>query len=121
MRDAPTPRCIGRWVYDSTDARCEFRCGVDPGVPDDDQEPLVGGSCGTVSPGYRGECCARKNEGKPQIMCAGHWTYLPGTGCKYVCDWVMSFQDCVRAGNPVMESHPRQCRHTDGSVYTERI
>ena len=30
-----------------------------------------------------------------------------------VIDEVDSFEDCVAAGNPVMESYPRQCRHND--------
>lgn len=32
-----------------------------------------------------------------------------------------SFEDCVSAGNPVMESHPRQCRTTDGKHFVEKI
>jgi len=33
---------------------------------------------------------------------------------------VDSFEDCVDAGNPVMESYPRQCRHGD-EVFVEDI
>ena len=33
---------------------------------------------------------------------------------------VTNFQDCVAAGNPVMESYPRQCRH-DGVTYVEEL
>ena len=33
---------------------------------------------------------------------------------------VENFADCVEAGNPVMESYPRQCRHED-KTYTENI
>ena len=33
---------------------------------------------------------------------------------------VSSFEECVRAGNPIMESYPRQCRHGD-MTYTEII
>lgn len=32
-----------------------------------------------------------------------------------------SFEDCVVAGNPVMESYPRQCRARDGRVFIETI
>ena len=32
-----------------------------------------------------------------------------------------SFEECVSAGNPVMESHPRQCRTTDGKHFVEKI
>ncbi len=34
---------------------------------------------------------------------------------------IASFEDCRAAGLPVMESHPRQCRTTDGRVYAEEI
>lgn len=33
---------------------------------------------------------------------------------------VNSFEECVAAGNPVMESYPRQCR-ADGMTFTEEI
>lgn len=34
---------------------------------------------------------------------------------------VMSFDECVEAGNAVMESFPRQCRTADGRSFTEEI
>ena len=34
---------------------------------------------------------------------------------------INSFDDCVRAGNPVMESYPRQCRTEDGLHFVEEI
>ena len=34
---------------------------------------------------------------------------------------INSFEDCVRAGNPVMESYPRQCRAEDGRLFVEEI
>lgn len=33
---------------------------------------------------------------------------------------VESFKDCMAAGNPVMESYPRQCRH-EGEVFVEDV
>lgn len=30
---------------------------------------------------------------------------------------INSFEDCVRAGNPVMESYPPQCRTSDGRTF----
>lgn len=33
---------------------------------------------------------------------------------------VNNFEDCVKAGNPVMESYPRQCKHLD-KTYTESL
>jgi len=32
-----------------------------------------------------------------------------------------SFEECVAAGNPVMESYPRQCRTPDGKHFVETI
>lgn len=32
-----------------------------------------------------------------------------------------SFESCVKAGNPVLESYPRQCRTSDGRFFTEDI
>lgn len=34
---------------------------------------------------------------------------------------VMSFEDCLKAGYPVMESYPRQCKTPDGRNYAEEI
>ena len=34
---------------------------------------------------------------------------------------INSFEDCVSAGNPVMESYPRQCRTVDGQTFVEEI
>jgi len=34
---------------------------------------------------------------------------------------ITSFEECVTAGNPVMESYPRQCRTPDGALFTEEV
>ncbi len=34
---------------------------------------------------------------------------------------INSFEDCVNAGNPVMESYPRQCRTDSGMTFTEKV
>jgi hypothetical protein len=34
---------------------------------------------------------------------------------------VSDFESCVRAGNPVLESYPRQCRTPDGRTFVEEI
>lgn len=51
------------------------------------------------------------------------WSYVPGEKC-FELDIngtvVTTFQECVEAGNPVMESYPRQCRH-NGVLYVEEI
>lgn len=32
-----------------------------------------------------------------------------------------NFQECVTAGNPVMESFPRQCRSRAGELFVEEV
>ena len=34
---------------------------------------------------------------------------------------VTSFDECVKAGNPVMESYPRRCMTSDGKSFTESV
>lgn len=34
---------------------------------------------------------------------------------------VTDFESCAAAGNAIMESYPRQCRHTDGRLFVEVI
>lgn len=34
---------------------------------------------------------------------------------------VSSFEDCVKAGLPIMESYPRQCKTPDGNTFVEEI
>lgn len=34
---------------------------------------------------------------------------------------VTTFEECAAAGNPVMESYPRQCRSEDGRLFVEEI
>lgn len=34
---------------------------------------------------------------------------------------IATFEECAAAGNPVMESYPRQCRTTDGRIFVEEI
>jgi hypothetical protein len=34
---------------------------------------------------------------------------------------ITSFEECAAAGNPVMESYPRQCRSQDGQLFVEDI
>ena len=34
---------------------------------------------------------------------------------------INSFEDCVSAGNPIMESYPRQCRTENGKHFVEEI
>ena len=41
--------------------------------------------------------------------------------CQTMMQSVDSFEECAAAGNPVMESHPRQCRTDDGKHFVEEI
>jgi hypothetical protein len=34
---------------------------------------------------------------------------------------ITTFEECAAAGNPVMESYPRQCRTEDGRLFSEEI
>lgn len=34
---------------------------------------------------------------------------------------INSFEECAKAGNPVMESYPRQCRLKNGELFIERV
>ncbi|MDH3736819.1 MAG: hypothetical protein OEQ94_07350, partial [Nitrosopumilus sp.] len=34
---------------------------------------------------------------------------------------ISNFKECIAAGNPAMESHPRQCRTADGQHFVEEI
>jgi hypothetical protein len=36
------------------------------------------------------------------------------------CEEVTNFEECISAGNPAMESYPRQCRHED-RTFTEQL
>ncbi|MBD3262239.1 MAG: hypothetical protein GF334_11355 [Candidatus Altiarchaeales archaeon] len=59
-----------------------------PPTPDADapKAPLLGSSCGTVSPQARDECCALRNKDTPHIMCVGSWKYdIETDGCEFVC------------------------------------
>ncbi len=50
------------------------------------------------------------------------WGGMPAPCCKpTVVSSVHSFEECVSAGYPVMESYPRQCRAPDGKQFVETI
>lgn len=51
------------------------------------------------------------------IVIAGAGYFLTNRTSEIV---VTNFEECLAAGNPVMESYPRQCRH-EGVTYTEKI
>jgi hypothetical protein len=45
---------------------------------------------------------------------------LVGAGCWSATAKITTFEECVAAGNPVMESYPRQCR-AEGKTFVEVI
>ena len=64
-----------------------------------------------------GACgCAPDNSHEVKICDCGGGKCFDGNTCVPV---VHSFQDCVEAGYPVMESYPRQCKTPDGRTFTE--
>ena len=89
-----------------------------------EQAPVLGASCGTVSPDSRNECCERQMKDAIHVMCVGAWKWLSDTQeCSYLCttsERISSFEACAAAGNPVMESHPRQCVF-ESQTYVETI
>jgi len=50
-------------------------------------EILLGSSCGTVTPGYNDECCARKMADEATPACDGTWVYdFEIAECKFACN-----------------------------------
>lgn len=43
------------------------------------------------------------------------------SGCTQPQESITSFEECVAAGYPVMESYPRQCAVPGGETFTEEI
>ncbi len=43
------------------------------------------------------------------------------TGCGGTASVISTFGECVKAGNPVMESYPRRCAVQGGKTFTEVI
>ena len=55
------------------------------------------------------------------LIVGGAIWYVLGTGPGESEVVITTFDECVRAGYPVMESYPRQCRTPEGSVFVENI
>jgi eight-cysteine-cluster-containing protein len=45
----------------------------------------------------------------------------PRIGVMQPTPLIASFEECEAAGNPVMESYPRQCRTPDGRIFVEEL
>ena len=50
-----------------------------------------------------------------------NWGGMAPPCCKPTDASVNSFEECIAAGNPAMESYPRQCRTSDGKHFVENI
>jgi len=70
---------------------------------------------------YNGSAACVKYETAVKLEDRG-WGGMPPPCCKPTeVSSIESFEECVAAGNPVMESHPRQCRTPDGKHFVESI
>ena len=49
------------------------------------------------------------------------WWYLDGQKAVISSATITTFEECTAAGNPVMESYPRQCNTKDGKHFVEDI
>jgi len=56
--------------------------------PSVDKKPLLGASCGTVTPKDRDACCARKMKDAIHPMCVGGWKYIGGQDPNKECAWI---------------------------------
>ncbi|ODS39279.1 MAG: hypothetical protein A7316_05940 [Candidatus Altiarchaeales archaeon WOR_SM1_86-2] len=66
-----------------------------------------------------GACgCSPENSHEVKICDCGEGKCFDGSTC---VPEINSFDDCVRAGYPIMESYPRQCRTPDSRTFTEEI
>ncbi len=49
------------------------------------------------------------------------WKFFTPKEIQQLPPAVLSFEDCLRAGYPILESHPRQCKTPDGRTYAEEL
>lgn len=47
--------------------------------------------------------------------------YLPQNSSQHPVSQIKNFEECLAAGNAIMESYPRQCRTEDGIMFIEDI
>ncbi len=97
-----------------------------PKVPPigDEQEKVIYGTAASVEgiAGYKTDCASR---GGTFNMCGSPCrqdSEICVTVCAYTCEFskITSFNECVAAGNPVMESYPRQCR-AGSELFVEKV
>ena len=69
------------------------------------------GSCG----------CSPQNSKETDVCNCGEGKCFDGNSCVSTTPSIASFEECVAAGYPVMETYPRQCRTPDGRNFVEEI
>jgi hypothetical protein len=55
------------------------------------------------------------------MLLIGGVACLTTSGRPTITQEMNSFDDCAKAGYPILESHPRQCRTPDGRVFVEPV
>ncbi len=57
------------------------------------------------------------------LVLLGMWIYsvAPKMQASLPAPVITNFAECAQAGNPVMESYPRQCRSADGRLFVEDV
>lgn len=55
------------------------------------------------------------------ILGIGYWALMKETLNDQADEKINSFEDCVKAGFPVMESYPRQCKDSEEKLFVEDI
>ncbi|MBN2095528.1 MAG: hypothetical protein JW727_05750 [Candidatus Aenigmarchaeota archaeon] len=70
-----------------------------------------------------GACgCSPENSKEVKVCDCGEGKCFNGSQCVGLSSpGISSFEECVAAGYPVLESYPRQCRTPDGQVFVEEI
>jgi len=111
---------VGYWFYQKTSKPPEIT-GLETKSCEVDSDCVVFGkdgdcNCGCFNNEYKWE-----KEG--DCFCAAPKSCQCVVGeCKEVFEenkTVTSFEECAAAGNPVLESYPRQCRTPDGTAFVE--
>ena len=75
---------------------------------DDFPDDCAIGACG----------CAPEYSHEVKLCNCGEESCFNGEKCALI---VNSFEECVNANYPVMESYPRQCKGPDGRTFTEEM
>lgn len=111
---------LGYWIYQSTLAPEE------EAVSEGSNECVNDDAC--VVFGETGDCnCGCYNKNNLPSGTGGECFCLAPDSCKCVnnkCEGVFeeeinSFEECVEAGHPILESYPRQCKTPDDKTFVE--